>query len=113
MDLRSEETIRRKREELRVARGKVIGKRREARIRRIEVYRIDLLLNKSKAQLKNMKTKQQEAMHLRHKADRLKRETDLNCIPGRVEREFQGLNRYFRHKELLQKAKKVCKKPLI
>ena len=52
MDLRSEETIRRKREELRVAKGKVIEKRREARIRRIEVQRIDLLLNKSKAQLK-------------------------------------------------------------
>ena len=78
MDLRSEETIRRKREELRVAKGKVIEKRRETRIRRIEVQTIDLLLNKSKAQLKNMKTKQQEAMHLRHKADCLKRGTDLN-----------------------------------
>ena len=94
MDLRSEETIRRKREELRIARGKVIEKRREARIRRIEVQRIDLLLNKSKAQLKNMNTKQQEVMHLWQKADCLKRETDLNCIPGRVEREFHGLNRY-------------------
>ena len=105
MDLRSEETIRRKREELRVARGKVIGKRREARIRRIEVQRIDLLLNKSKAQLKDIKTKQQEAIHLWQKANYLKREIDLNCIPGRVEREFHGLNRYSRHKELLQKAK--------
>ena len=112
MDLRSEETIRRKREELRVAKGKVIEKRREARIRRIEVQRIDLLLNKSKAQLKNMKTKQQEAMHLRQKADCLKRETDLNCIPGRVEREFHGLNKYSRHKELLQKAKESMQKAI-
>ena len=39
MDLRSEETIRRKREELRIARGKVIKKRREAGIRRIESQR--------------------------------------------------------------------------
>ena len=39
MDLRSEETIRRKREELRMARGKVIEKRREAGIRRIESQR--------------------------------------------------------------------------
>ena len=35
MDLRSEETIRRKREELRVVRDKVIEKRKEAGIRRI------------------------------------------------------------------------------
>ena len=81
MDLRSEKTIRRKREELRVAKGKVIEKSREARIRKIEVQRIDLLLNKSKAQLKNMKTKQQEAMHLQQNADCLKRVKDLNCIP--------------------------------
>ena len=46
-----------------------------------------------------MKTKQQEAMHLRYKADCLKRETDLYCIPGGVEREFHGLNRYSTHKE--------------
>ena len=39
MDLRSEETIRRKREELRIARGKVIEKSREAGIRRIESQR--------------------------------------------------------------------------
>ena len=112
MDLRSEETIRRKREELRVAKGKVVEKRREARVRKIEVQKIDLLINKSKAQLKNMKTKQQEAMHLWQKTDCLKRETDLNCIPGRVEREFHGLNRYSRHKELLQKAKESMQKAI-
>ena len=104
MDLRREATIMRKTEEMRVAREKGVEKRKEARIRRIEAQRIDLLLNRIKAQLKNMKTKRQEAMHLRHEADCLKREADLNCIPGRVERELHSLNRYSRHKELLQKA---------
>lgn len=57
MDLRSEARIRRKTEELRIARDKVIEKKEEAGIRRIEVQRIDLLLNRSKAKLKNMKNK--------------------------------------------------------
>ena len=51
-------------------------------------------------------------MHLRHEADRLKREADLNCIPGRVERELHGLNRYSRHKELLQKAEESMQKAI-
>ena len=59
-----------------------------------------------------MKTKQQEAMHLRQKADCLKREINLNSIPGRVERKFHGLNKYSRHKELLQKAKESMQKAI-
>ena len=165
MDLRSEETIRRKREELRVARGKVIEKRREAGIRRIESQRknrdeersdakadkaqahsnmlrqdrekalskirsyqkqidsyateityfekrIDVLRNRIKAQLGDMRAKQQEAIHLQDEANRLKREADLNCIPGLVEREFHGLNRNSKHKELLHRAEEKMQKAI-
>ena len=39
MDLRSEDTIRRKKEELRIAREKIIEKRREADFKRLESER--------------------------------------------------------------------------
>ena len=51
-----------------------------------------------------MRTKRQEARHLRCEADRLRREADLNCIPGKIERELHGRNKYSRHKKLLHKA---------
>ena len=59
-----------------------------------------------------MRAKWQEAIHLQHEADHLKREADLNCIPGRVEHELHSLNRYSRHKELLQKAKESMQKAI-
>ena len=39
MDLRSEDTIKRKKEELRIARGKIVEKRREADFKRLESER--------------------------------------------------------------------------
>ena len=67
---------------------------------------------KAKAQLGDMRAKQQEAINLRHEANCLKREADLNCIPGIVEREFHGLNRNSRQKELLQKAEEKMQKAI-
>ena len=165
MDLRSQETLRRKREELRIAKEKVIEKSREAGIRKKESQRkkrdeensdakadkaqahsnllrhdrakalsnirnyqrqidhyatdmtyfekrIDELRYKTKAQLGDMRAKQQEAINLRHEANCLKREADLNYIPGIVEREFHGLNRNSRQKELLQKAEEKMQKAI-
>ena len=74
--------------------------------------RIDVLRNRIKAQLRDMRAKQQEAIHLRYEADRLKREADLNCIPGKIERELHGLNRYSKQKELLQKAEESMQKAI-
>ena len=165
MDLRSQETLRRKREELRIAKEKVIEKSREAGFRKIESQRkkrdeensdakadkaqvhsnllrhdrakalsnirtyqrqidqfasdmtyfekrIDELRYMVKVQLGDMRAKKQEAINLRHEANCLKREADLNCIPGLVEREFHGLNRNSRQKELLQKAEEKMQKAI-
>merc|ERR1712126_419460 len=74
--------------------------------------RIDELRCKTKAQLGDMRAKQQEAINLRHEANCLKREADLNCNPGIVEREFHGLNRNSRQKEIeknkIQEEQKVA-----
>ena len=165
MDFRSEETLRRKREELRIAKEKVIEKSRKAEIRKKESQRkkrdeensdakadkaqahsnllrhdraqalsnirkyqrqidqfasdmtyfekrIDELLYMAKVQIGDMKAKKQEATNLREEATCLKREADLNCIPGLVEREFHGLNRNSKHKELLQKAEEKMQKAI-
>ena len=165
MDLRSKDTLRRKREELRIAKEKVIEKSREAEIRKKESQRkkrdeensnakadkaqahsnllrhdravalsnirkyqrqidqfasdmtyfekrIDELRYMVKVQLGDMRAKKQEAINLRDEANCLKREADLNCIPGLVEREFHGLNRNSRQKELLQKAEEKMQKAI-
>ena len=165
MDLRSEETIRRKKEELRIARGKIIEKRREADFKRLESERkqreeersdekadkaqthsyrlrhdrnqalikiknyqrkidsyamemtscekrIDALRDRIKAQIEDMRAKRQEAIHLRYEVNRLEREADLNCIPGKLERELHGLNKYSKQKELLQKAEEIMQKAI-
>ena len=65
-----------------------------------------------KAQIEDMRAKQQEAIHLRYEADCLKREADLNCIPGKIERELHGLNKYSKQKELLQKAEESMQKAI-
>ena len=66
--------------------------------------RIDLLRKRIHAPLTDMRTKVQEARHLRCEADRLKREADVNCILGKTERELHGQNKYSRHKKLLHRA---------
>ena len=66
--------------------------------------RIDLLRKRIHAPLTDMRTKVQEARHLRCEADSLKREADVNCISGKIEYELLGQNKYFRHKELLHRA---------
>jgi len=157
MDLRSKDTLRRKREELRIAKEKVIEKSREAEIRKKESQRkkrdeensnakadkaqahsnllrhdravalsnigkyqkqidicttkitscekqIDLLRKRIHAPLADMRTKVQEASHLRCEADRLKREAGVNCILGKTERELHGQNKYSRHRKLLSRA---------
>ena len=65
---------------------------------------IDLLRKRIHAPLADMRTKVQEASHLRCEADRLKREAGVNCILGKTERELHGQNRYSRHKKLLHRA---------
>ena len=157
MDLRSKYTLRRKREELRIAKETVIEKSREAEIRKKESQRkkrdeensnakadkaqthsnllrhdravalsnigkyqkqidicttkitscekqIDLLRKRIHASLADMRTKVQEASHLRCEADRLKREAGVNCILGKTERELHGQNKYSRHRKLLSRA---------
>ena len=59
-----------------------------------------------------MRAKRQEAIHLRYEVNRLKREADLNCIPGKLERELHGLNKYSKQKELLQKAEEIMQKAI-
>ena len=46
---------------------------------------IDLLRYRIHALLADMRTKRQEARHLRCEADRLRKEADLKCIPGKIE----------------------------
>ena len=65
---------------------------------------IDLLRKRIHAPLADMRTKVQEASHLRCEADRLKREAGVNCILGKTERELHGQNKYSRHKKLLHRA---------
>ena len=165
MDLRSEDTIKRKKEELRIARGKIIEKRREADFKRLESKRkqreeeksdekadkaqthsnrlrhdrnqalikiqnyqrkidsyaiemtscekrIDALRDRIKSQIEDMRAKRQEAIHLRYEVNRLEREADLNCMPGKLERELHGLNKYSKQKELLQKAEEIMQKAI-
>ena len=68
--------------------------------------------NRIKAQLEDMRAKRQEAIHLRYEADRLKREADLNCIPGKLEHELHGPNKYSKQMELLQKAEEIMQKAI-
>ena len=65
---------------------------------------IDLLRKRIHAPLADMRTKVQEARHLRWEADSLKREADVNCILGKTERELHGQNKYSRHRKLLRRA---------
>ena len=74
--------------------------------------RIDALRDRIKTQIEDMRAKRQEAIHLRYEVNRLEREADLNCIPGKLERELHGLNKYSRQKELLQKAEEIMQKAI-
>ena len=65
---------------------------------------IDLLRKRIHAPIADMRTKVQEASHLRCEADRLKREAGVNCILGKTERELHGQNKYSRHRKLLRRA---------
>ena len=65
---------------------------------------IDLLRKRIHAPLADMRTKIQEARHLRCEADCLKREAGVNCILGKTERELHGQNKYSRHRKLLGRA---------
>ena len=68
MDLRSEDTIRRKKEELRIARGKIIEKRREADFKRLESERKQCEEERSDEKADKAQTHSNRLRHDREKA---------------------------------------------
>ena len=56
------------------------------------------------AQQETIRSKTQEAVNLCLEADLLRKEADLNCLPGIVECEIHGMNKNSKHCKLLQKA---------